>query len=195
MDEDSVKSILSAKQLGIIQHETFAADRIVDSKIPITDTLKRNNLPLFHNKPKRKDLKSASKVTALKKDSQLFSRLYITCQSREADLEQFFAHENKPIPPSLSSSGRLRIGTKSDLLPCLEALGTNNTDDYMSGVSARIIDGAAIVNMIKPKVAKNFAEYAENNLLPFLKSQLQDVERLDVVWDQYIMNSLNSKFV
>ena len=80
MDEDSVKFILSAKQLGIMQHENFAVDRIVDSKIPITDTLKRNNLPLFHNKPKRKDLKSASKVTALKKDSQLFSRLYIACQ-------------------------------------------------------------------------------------------------------------------
>ena len=48
--------------------------------------------------------------------------------------------------------------------------------------------GAAIVNMIKPKNAKNFAEYAENNLEPFLKSQLEDVERLDIVWDQYNYN-------
>ena len=32
-----------------------------------------------------------------------------------------------------------------------------------------------------------------HNLLPFLKSQLQDVERLDVVWDQYIMNSLKQQ--
>ena len=39
MDEDSMKSILSAKQLGIMQHETFVVNRIVDSKIPITDTL------------------------------------------------------------------------------------------------------------------------------------------------------------
>ena len=104
-----------------------------------------------------------------------------------------FAHENTPTPPSLYFSKRLQIGTKSDLLPCLEALGTNSTDDYISGVSVRIIEGAAIVNMIKPKVAKNFAEYAENNLLLFLKSQLEDVERLDVVWDQYIMNSLKQQ--
>ena len=100
----------------------------------------------------------------------------IACQSREADLEQFFAHENQP--PSLSSSRRLRIGTKSDLLPYLEALGTEAKDDYMTDVSVRI-------NIRKPKLARNFGEYADNNLIPFLKSQVTDVERLDVVWDQY----------
>ena len=106
-DEDSVKSILSTKQLGVKQHQTFVEDRIANSKHLITDTLPRNNLSLFHNKPKRKDLKSAFKAITLKKDCQLFSRLYIACQSRKADLEQFFAHENQPIPPSLSSLGKL----------------------------------------------------------------------------------------
>ena len=47
MDEDA---ILSAKQLGIMQHEAFVADRIINSKLPITNTLTRNNLHLFHRK-------------------------------------------------------------------------------------------------------------------------------------------------
>ena len=59
----------------------------------------------------------------------------------------FFSHENQPVPPSLSSLGRLRIGTKSDLLSCLEIMGSNNTSDYLSGVTARILNEDAIVNM------------------------------------------------
>ena len=195
MNESAVKSILSAKQLGIQQHEAFVTDRIINSKLPITDTLTRNNLVLFHNQSDKKSSKSLFKTTTLKKDCQLFSRLYIACQSRESDLEQFFAHENQPVPPSLSCSGRLRIGTKSDLLSCLEALGTDVACDYLAGVTARIIDGAAIVNMRKPKLVRTFTfgEYADNNLIPFLKSQLVDVERLDVVWDRYLPNSLKQQ--
>ena len=68
--------------------------------------------------------------------------------------------------------------TKSDLLPCLEALGTDFEGDYMTGVTVRITDAAAIVNMRKPKLARNFGEYADNNFIPFLKSQLADIERL-----------------
>jgi len=60
--------------------------------------------------------------------------------------------------PSQSSLGRLRIGNKSDLLPCLEALNTNGTGDYLSGVTVRIIDEAAIVNIRKPKIAKKHLE-------------------------------------
>ena len=71
VNEDAVKSILSAKKLGIVQYETFVVDRIISSKLRITDTLIRNNLPLFH-KPKKRDLKTLFKTSALKKDCQLY---------------------------------------------------------------------------------------------------------------------------
>ena len=48
MNEDAVKSIFSAKQLGTQQCEAFVADRIVNCQLAITDTLPRNNLVLFH---------------------------------------------------------------------------------------------------------------------------------------------------
>ena len=51
---------------------------------------------------------------------------------------------------------------------------------------AHVIDGAAVVNMRKPKMAKTFGEYIEINLLPYFISKLEDVSRLDVVWDQYL---------
>ena len=60
-------------------------------------------------------------------------------------------------------------------------------------MTVKIIDGAAIVNIRKPKLAKTFGEYADNNIIPFFKSQLANVKRLDVVWDQYFENSLKEQ--
>ena len=39
MTEDAIQSILSAKELCAIQYQEFVADRIINSKVPITDTL------------------------------------------------------------------------------------------------------------------------------------------------------------
>ena len=54
-------------------------------------------------------------VAALKNDCALFSRLYVSCQTRDGDLDTFFTHENQAAPPSLSVGGKLRLGTKADL--------------------------------------------------------------------------------
>ena len=39
----------------------------------------------------------------------------------------------------MPSLGMLRIGSKSGLLPCLEALNYNDTSDYLSDVTVRIL--------------------------------------------------------
>ena len=69
----------------------------------------------------------------------------------------------------------------------------SNATEPAPNVSALIIDGAAIVNMTKPKSAQTFEEYAMQKLLPYIKSQLENVERLDVVWDQYLPHSLKEQ--
>ena len=57
--------------------------------------------------------------------------------------------------------------TKSDLIHSLERLSTSISDDIFPDVTALIIDGAAVVNMRKPKAAKTFGEYANMNLIPY----------------------------
>ena len=64
-----------------------------------------------------------------------------------------------------------------------------------SNIDVIIIDGAAVVNMVKPGVAgaeKIFTDYADNSFLPYVKAQLQHAKRVDVVWDDYIENSLKT---
>ena len=47
-----------------------------------------------------------------KSDVSLLSQLYTACQSREGYLEDIFAHENTPHPPSISQIGTLNCWHK-----------------------------------------------------------------------------------
>ena len=76
----------------------------------------------------------------------------------------FFSHENQAAPPSLSQGGQLRLGTKADLLDCLELDEKQSSD--MPVVDAKFFDGAAVVHMLCPKMAKTFQEYADVVFLP-----------------------------
>ena len=93
--------------------------------------------------------------------------LYIVCQTRDGNLEEFFNHENQSTPPSLSTMGLIRIGHKSDLLPCLET-GTLSEPPV---IDVKILDGVAIVNMLPRDYSKTFEEYAKNVFLPYLEAQ------------------------
>ena len=118
----------------------------------------------------------------------IFSHGYIACQTRDGNLEEFFKHENQSTPPSLSTMRKIRIGHKSDLLPCLET-GTLSEPPV---IDVKTLDGAAIVNMLPRDHSKTFEKYAKNLFLPYLEAQARNVKRLDVVWDRYIQDSLKN---
>ena len=60
-------------------------------------------------------------------------------------------------------------------------------------VQVVILDGAAIVNMCQPGYSKTFSEYATEVLLPHVKNQLHHSSRVDVVWDEYLPDSLKAE--
>ena len=54
-----------------------------------------------------------------------------------------------------------------------------------------LIDGSALVNMLKPSAnCKTFSDYANLIYLPYIKKQLLSTQRVDVIWDRYIEHSL-----
>lgn len=79
-------------------------------------------MPLFRWRPDKAKTCTQEQVLAMKQDRHLFSTLYIASKVREANLEDFFQHKNQMSPSSMSDDGKLRLATKSDLLPCLEDL-------------------------------------------------------------------------
>ena len=81
-------------------------------------------------------------------------------------MEGFFSHKNQSFPPSLSQYGKLRSGTKSDLLSCLEKNGSAQAQ--RPSVEAWSLQDT-------------FQEYSETVFLPYVTNQSRNVERVDVV--------------
>lgn len=52
--------------------------------------------------------------------------------------------------------------------------------------------GAVCVQMLKPQFCKTFLEYSEKVFLPYITKSLENVQRVDLVWDEYIPNSLKA---
>ena len=63
---------------------------------------------------------------------------------------------------------------------------------HLATVSSVVIDGTAIVQMLKPGGAETFKQYADQVFLPFILGQLQHASRLDLVWDSYKADSLKA---
>ena len=166
----------------------FMKERLVERNKPITEPIKKNNFPTFNVLSKKVVSKDKAKVGVLKQDLALFSRLYISCQTRDGKLEEFFKFENQPWPPPLSETGQLRGGQKADLIKCLP--NSSNQCTIQPTIDAAILDGAVIVQMLKPGTAQTFEHYFNYVFAPYITRQLETVQRVDVVWDVYHEDSL-----
>ena len=132
----------------------------------------------------------AQELKGLKSDLNLFTRLLIVSQSRELNFFISFSYENQLFPPSLSKDGDLYLGTKSDILTILEKLidappGPVRCD----GV---VYDGAALVHVLRPRLAKKFGDYWPLDLKPSISRDARNLgaERVDFVFDNYDALSL-----
>ena len=152
-----------------------------------------------HNSPQQvvfvqhttiQSLQRKKQINSLKCDVQLFSRLYISCQTRDGNVDEFFQHENQACPPSLSTAGKLHLGSKSDMIDCLENI--SEAQSISPTTTMVVIDRAALVQMLKPGASKNFKDYAHQVFIPYMLGQLHTASRLDLVWDSYIIDSLKS---
>ena len=184
-----VRTVRNARKIGEEQFNLFIKERFIDRSKPVTYPLKKINLPTMSTPNKKIVSKDKAKVEVLKEDCSLFSRLYIACQIRDGNLEDFFKYENQPWPPSLSQLGQLRGGQKADLLKCLPSTSTSHIAPQPV-VDAVIIDGAVIVQMLQPKTVRTFDEYFSTVFAPYILKHLETAKRVDLVWDVYQDDSL-----
>ena len=60
---------------------------------------------IFKEPPKAGTSKIKQEIQNLQSDCALFSRMYISCQSRDGDLDDFFKHENLSYPNHYQMEG------------------------------------------------------------------------------------------
>ncbi len=98
VDRSIVDTLVNIEALGKQQYDNFVQDRIIDRKIYIQEPIKRNKISLFKCPNKKVTPKQKLQLSSLKSDCSLFSRLYISCQVRGGNLDEFFEYENQPYP-------------------------------------------------------------------------------------------------
>ena len=140
----------------------------------------RSKLPLFLYKPLSNKKNVTLKVSELKTDCELFSRLYIN-----GDIDEFFSQENQSYPPSLSHQGSSRLSTKSDLITCLCKTVDTQIGAEAPNIDALIVDGAVIVQMLQPGCSRTFNEYFDMIFVPYIKILFKKIHQIDIVFDVY----------
>ena len=114
----------------------------------------------------------------MRSDCNLFSHFFIASKFRDGTLDEFFSHENHPWPPCISEHGKLRLPSKkSDLLSCL---GESTMEDPTI-FHAKIFDGPAIIHTLSTKQASTFEKYGDEVFLPWIKQQLCNCDRIDII--------------
>ena len=129
----------------------------ISSNKPLSDIVSNNKLELFSTPQTKQRSRSKEQVASLKPNCTLFSRFYIACQARQSNLDSFFEHEDQACPPSISDMGQLRHGSKSDLMECLTK--SSQPESIHPGIDVKVLDGAAIVHMVRPGACRAFEEY------------------------------------
>ena len=177
--EQVVETVKTIEALGLSQYKKYVADVIVSRDISIHQPIKKNSLPLFKRQAP-KESKTKKQISSLKSDCNLFSHLYIASTFRGGDLEEFFSHENHP-----SDHGKLRLPTlKSDLLALLEGEVSEPPSHF------DVLDGSAAVHFLSCNNVSTFAEYSQNVFNMYVKKELLNCHRMDIIWDVYKSDSL-----
>jgi len=171
-DPEVAHTIRNIELIGKDKYHEYVLERLDKRTKPLTDPIQQNKLHLFSRQEKRQ-------ISSLKQNCSLFFQLYVSCQVRDSDLDEFFRHENQAYSHSLSQFGQLRFGSKSDMLVPLEKVCTPESDS--PDVEAIIFDGAVIVNILKPRFCKTFKDYSEKVFLPHINTYLKSCSRLDVI--------------
>ena len=188
----------SLKQMSLIRkaiYDNFVQDRLEKCTTPLSDIIPKPHIYTFLQPPPVNLPKLGNETTSYKSTTAVVTQMIISYQARpDSNMADFFMHENAREPPALSDKGKLRTGTKSQILGCLPSMPGYSHDPNPKQASVVILDIAAVIHMVRPTLAKVFGEYTSMHLLPFMESQKTPrTTRIDAVWECYYKHSLKNQ--
>ena len=122
--------------------------------------------------------------------------MYVSCKHRTSDLSEFFSHENRKYPPSLSENGNLRLpSNKADLEKCLSNHLQSPVEERTASppTTCTIYDGAFMTQINCPQNNSTFAEYFNLFCKKIVTSGLNSkASRIDLVFDRYFIETIKA---
>lgn len=187
MDQESINNVKNVKAIGSERYTDFLDKRISSQEEPFTGTIHQANLHIFKEpsrRPRQKSLATQAKEQQLKT-----SHILMASHAGREITEELFSHESSDNPPSLTQKGVMHHGSKSEILDCISV-----GDKIQQGpnTTANIIDGALMVHTFRPVRSATVEEYINDVIITYLLRVLIKHQRVDIVWDIYILISLKA---
>ena len=88
MSSGALAILRKVEEVGMAQYESFIAERLMQQSKSMYDPIKRNNLRVFNEPASNVASKTKQQLSSARNDCLLFSRLYISCQTREGNLDE-----------------------------------------------------------------------------------------------------------
>ena len=93
MDDSVEESLCSLEETGTTQYREYVKAVLQDCTDSIHSPIKKNSLALFKRPQPKIKSNQGRKMKILQNNVALFGQLYISMQSCDGDLKEFFAHE------------------------------------------------------------------------------------------------------
>ena len=132
---------------------------------------------MFEERKDKKDTKA--KLTSSQKSNSVVTNRFISSQERNADLNNLFKHEISLPKPSFTSD-EIHFSNKPRFLEILLAKEMQVTEE-IEAPTTMIVDGSFMVQPLKPRMRKDFCEYADNVIVPFVNNILRKHNRVDEI--------------
>ena len=163
LDKNATSLAKRAREIVLNQFDSFSNDRLRNGTASLYQNITNNNSPLFRSKNIVATSKLKQRITNLEADHRLYAILFVACQTRDGDLDNFFTHANHAYPVSLSEYGKLRkCFAKSDFLQCSNDIVKPSLSP--PNVEVKIIVSAAFLNINKPKKSETFGQYCSEEI-------------------------------
>ena len=151
VDAEVAHSLNLILEKGKDLYDTFKNNRIEKCIVPLSDVISKPNVFTFSRLPPANLDKPKTKSSSVKSSTAIITQMFVSLQARpESNIEDFFRHENAREPPSLAFKGKLRSGTKSQIIECLPGGPFRGSNPLTKQATVVIFDMPAIVNMIRP---------------------------------------------
>lgn len=149
--------------------KTFLKKRSQTNEVSYWDAIPKLSIKTFSSMTKKVKVKAGDeKSITVHADRDLFGRLLIVANTRQINLMDVLSYELSPIPCSLAhQDGSLRKNTKSHLAGIIGKLVTVVPQLQPSPENTvSILDGMAVIQMIKSGRTATFGELAKHTSTP-----------------------------
>ena len=148
MDPGVFGSLKQMPLIGKAMYDNFVQDHLEKCTTPLSDIIPNPHIYTFLQPPPV-NLPKLSNATSYKSTATVVTQMFISLQARPySNMAEFFMHENAREPPALSYKGKLRTGTKSQILGCLPSMPGYSHDPTPKQASVVILDMAAVIHMV-----------------------------------------------